>query len=131
MIFDEPTAVLTPEESAQLFESLRSVVAAEGRVVVLVSHKLNEVLSATDDIIIMRNGAVVDRLVTSEADAPTLARGMVGREVSLRDENLAPGAGLNGADSEVVAERSSRTQAALRCCRSEMLSGMPVVVFVT
>jgi len=108
VIFDEPTAVLTPEESAQLFESLRSVVAAEGRVVVLVSHKLNEVLSATDDIIIMRNGAVVDRLVTSEADAPTLARGMVGREVSLRDENLAPGAGLNGADSEVVAERSKQ-----------------------
>ena len=88
MIFDEPTAVLTPEESAQLFESLRSVVAAEGRVVVLVSHKLNEVLNATDDIIIMRNGAVVDRLVTSEADAPTLARGWsaarfhCGRELS-------------------------------------------------
>ena len=108
VIFDEPTAVLTPEESAQLFESLRSVVAAEGRVVVLVSHKLNEVLSATDDITIMRNGAVVDRLVTSEADAPTLARGMVGRDVSLRDENAALGAGLNGADSEVAAEPSKQ-----------------------
>ncbi len=107
VIFDEPTAVLTPEESTQLFESLRSVVAAEGRVVVLVSHKLNEVLSATDDITIMRNGAVVDRLVTSEADASTLARGMVGREVSLRDE-AALGAGLNRADSEAAAERSKQ-----------------------
>ena len=91
VIFDEPTSVLTPDESIQLFESLREVVAAEGRAVVLVSHKLDEVLAATDEITIMRQGAVVDRLQTAGADAPTLARGMVGREVSLRSERAAFG----------------------------------------
>ncbi len=91
VIFDEPTSVLTPDESIQLFESLREVVAAEGRAVVLVSHKLDEVLAATDEITIMRQGAVVDRLQTAGADAPTLARGMVGREVALRSERAAFG----------------------------------------
>ena len=91
VIFDEPTSVLTPEESEQLFTSLRDVVAAEGRAVVLVSHKLDEVLRATDDITIMRQGAVVERIPTTDADAPTLARAMVGREVSLRSERAAFG----------------------------------------
>ena len=91
VIFDEPTSVLTPEESVQLFASLRQVVADEGRAVVLVSHKLDEVLHATDDITIMRQGKVVDRLLAADADAPTLARGMVGRDVSLRSERAALG----------------------------------------
>jgi len=91
VIFDEPTSVLTPEESVQLFVSLRQVVADEGRAVVLVSHKLDEVLHATDDISIMRQGKVVDAMLAVDADAPTLARGMVGREVSLRSERAALG----------------------------------------
>ena len=91
VIFDEPTSVLTPEESEQLFESLRHVVAAESRAVVLVSHKLDEVLHATDDITIMRQGRVVDQRRSGDADAPTLARAMVGREVSLRSERAALG----------------------------------------
>jgi ABC-type uncharacterized transport system ATPase subunit len=91
VIFDEPTSVLTPEESMQLFASLRQVVADEGRAVVLVSHKLDEVLHAADDISIMRQGRVVNQLLASEADAPTLARNMVGRDVSLRSERAAFG----------------------------------------
>ncbi|MFW2335007.1 ABC transporter ATP-binding protein [Ilumatobacter sp.] len=104
VIFDEPTSVLTPEESVQLFESLRQVVAAEDRAVVLVSHKLDEVLHATDDISIMRQGRVVDRLLASDADAPTLARGMVGREVSLRSESAALGVLVVGDDGVAPAE---------------------------
>ena len=91
VIFDEPTSVLTPEESEQLFESLRYVVAAESRTVVLVSHKLDEVLHATDDITIMRQGKVVDQRRSADANAPILARAMVGREVSLRSERAALG----------------------------------------
>ncbi|MCP3853968.1 MAG: ABC transporter ATP-binding protein [Actinomycetia bacterium] len=91
VIFDEPTSVLTPEESAQLFESFREVVTAEGRAVVLVSHKLDEVLAATDEITIMRQGRVVEHLDTGSADARVLARAMVGREVSLRAERAALG----------------------------------------
>jgi len=91
LIFDEPTSVLTPAESIQLFEVLRHVVEEENRAVALVSHKLDEVLRATDEITIMRAGAVVARIPTEEADAPILARAMVGREVSLRSGAAALG----------------------------------------
>ena len=101
LVFDEPTSVLTPEESEQLFTTLREVVAAEGRAVVLVSHKLDEVLRATDDVTIMRQGRVVARMPTAEADARSLARAMVGRDVSLRSERAAFGlAAVDDADRE-------------------------------
>ena len=105
LVFDEPTSVLTPEESEQLFRTLREVVEAEGRAVVLVSHKLDEVLHATDEITIMRQGRVVDRRPTYEADARGLARAMVGREVSLRSERAAFGlAEGDGEDREPAAD---------------------------
>ena len=91
IIFDEPTSVLTPEESEQLFTTLRQVVHDENRAVALVSHKLDEVLSATDDITIMRRGRVVDEVRTDDADAASLATAMVGRTVSLRSERVALG----------------------------------------
>ena len=91
LIFDEPTSVLTPAESDRLFEVLRQAVLKENRAVALVSHKLDEILHATDEITIMRTGAVVARMTTASADAPTLARAMVGREVSLRSEASALG----------------------------------------
>ena len=81
LILDEPTSVLTPEESEQLFDSLRKVVGEENRAVALVSHRLSEVLNATDRITIMRNGAVIDRCLTENTDVNSLARAMVGREV--------------------------------------------------
>ena len=91
LIFDEPTSVLTPGESERLFDVLRLAVREENRAVALVSHKLDEILHATDEVTIMRAGAVVKRMATSAADAPMLARAMVGREVSLRSEASALG----------------------------------------
>jgi len=91
LIFDEPTSVLTPGESERLFDVLRLAVREENRAVALVSHKLDEILHATDEVTIMRAGSVVRRMETSEADAPMLARAMVGREVSLRSEASALG----------------------------------------
>lgn len=91
VILDEPTSVLTPGESQQLFAVLRRVTESEHKAVALVSHKLDEVLAATDRVTIMRAGAVVDRRDTTEADAPGLARAMVGRPVSLRSEGAALG----------------------------------------
>ncbi len=91
VVFDEPTSVLTPDESLQLFAALRHVVAAENRAVVLVSHKLDEVLASTDEITIMRQGRVVDRRPTAGTAARQLATAMVGREVSLRAERAALG----------------------------------------
>jgi len=105
LIFDEPTSVLTPDESQQLFKSLRTMVASEGKSVVLVSHKLDEVLRTTDDVTIMRQGRVVDTMDTSETTAPALARSMVGREVSLRSERAA----LGHIDLDVPAEAPTVT----------------------
>lgn len=92
VILDEPTSVLTPAESEQLFVTLRDVVAREGRAVALVSHKLAEILHATDVVTIMRQGRVVDHHPTATTDAGSLARAMVGRAVSLRGEAAALGA---------------------------------------
>lgn len=92
VILDEPTSVLTPQESEQLFHTLREVVAREGRAVALVSHKLAEILHATDVVTIMRQGAVVHHHPTSEATPESLARAMVGRHVSLRGAAAALGA---------------------------------------
>jgi len=91
IVFDEPTSMLTPAESEQLFTVLRTAVAAEGRAVALVSHKLDEILHATDEVTIMRSGCVVDRLHTPDATASVLAQAMVGRPVSLRSEAAALG----------------------------------------
>ena len=105
LIFDEPTSVLTPEESEQLFATLRVVVAEQNRAVALVSHKLDEVLSASDEVTIMRRGEVVDRMPIAEADAQKLATAMVGRAVSLRSERVGLGvvdATLAGAEIPVT-----------------------------
>ncbi len=67
LIFDEPTSVLTLAESDELFAVLRRVVKEEGRAVVLISHKLDEILHATDRVTIMRNGRVVGCIETRSA----------------------------------------------------------------
>jgi simple sugar transport system ATP-binding protein len=91
LVLDEPTSVLTIAESQELFSVLRRVVAEEGRAVVLISHKLDEILHATDRVSIMRNGRIVARRRTRDTDAHELAREMLGREVSLRGEAAAIG----------------------------------------
>lgn len=133
VIFDEPTSVLTPEESQQLFASFRDVVAAEGRAVVLVSHKLDEVLTATDDITIMRQGLVVDRTSTVATDAASLARAMVGRDVSLRSERAAlglavlPDADPSEADQEPVAVTDSTPALRISDATARVGRGVPVL----
>ena len=86
LIFDEPTAVLTPQESEQLFEALRTL-AAQNTAIVFISHKLDEVMALSDEIAVLHKGRVVadtraDR-IQSKAE---LARLMVGREVILQVE---------------------------------------------
>jgi len=91
VIFDEPTSVLTPGESEQLFDVLRLAVEREGKAVALVSHKLDEIRRATDVVTILRRGRVVDSMPTADAQANSLAQAMVGRPVSLRSEAAALG----------------------------------------
>ena len=82
LILDEPTAVLTPQETTKLLATLRSL-AGEGRSIIIVTHKLHEIIEVADRVTIMRDGrtvATVDKDATTEAE---LARLMVGRDVAL------------------------------------------------
>jgi simple sugar transport system ATP-binding protein len=83
LILDEPTAVLTPPEVAGLFDVLRALKAA-GKAVIIVTHKLREVMDISDRVIVLRDGRVVGTLTTSETSEAALARLMVGRDVLLR-----------------------------------------------
>ena len=89
LILDEPTSVLTMAESQDLFDVLRRVVQEEGRAVVLISHKLDEILNATDRVTIMRAGRVAALVNTHETNAHELAHEMLGRDVSLRSDEAA------------------------------------------
>jgi simple sugar transport system ATP-binding protein len=82
LILDEPTAVLTPQETAEIFVVLRRL-AAEGTSIVFISHKLYEVLEIADTITVIRRGRVVGHADPKTATEETLAEMMVGREVSL------------------------------------------------
>ncbi len=83
LILDEPTGVLTPQESTELFRVLRELVKS-GKTIIFISHKLHEVLEISDRITVMRRGKVVGELVTAETNEEEIARLMVGREVLLR-----------------------------------------------
>jgi ABC-type uncharacterized transport system ATPase subunit len=85
LILDEPTAVLTPQEVEEFFTILRRM-REQGKTVIIITHKLSEVLAISDDVTVMRDGRVVGRVKTSETNAAELARMMVGRDVLLRVE---------------------------------------------
>jgi len=83
VILDEPTGVLTPQESKELFSVLRDLVKS-GKTIIFISHKLREVLEISDRITVMRRGKVVGHLVTKDTTEQEIATLMVGREVLLR-----------------------------------------------
>jgi general nucleoside transport system ATP-binding protein len=79
LILDEPTAVLTPQEVEQLFESLRRL-QQQGLSVIFISHKLNEVMAITNRVTVLRQGQVIGAVDTANTSPAELARMMVGRE---------------------------------------------------
>jgi ABC-type uncharacterized transport system ATPase subunit len=83
LILDEPTAVLTPQESQELFAVMRSL-RASGRSMLFITHKLGEVLDIADRITVLRQGEVVGTTVPAETDEGRLATMMVGRSVNFR-----------------------------------------------
>ena len=93
LVLDEPTAVLSPPEVKELWAVLRRLRDAGGTIV-LITHRLDEVIEISDTITVMRAGETVDRLKTAETTPAQIARAMVGREVTLssRDEAAALGA---------------------------------------
>ncbi len=80
LILDEPTAVLTPQESVQLFAALRTMVK-QGMSIIFISHKLAETFSVADRVVVLRRGELVGTFDTSETSAVELAQAMVGRQL--------------------------------------------------
>lgn len=105
LVLDEPTSVLTRAESQELFAVLRSVVRDEHRAVVLISHKLDEILHATDEITILRSGKVTAHTRSENTTAESLARDMIGRTIDLRADTVA----ALGFGSEAVEEAVEET----------------------
>ena len=89
LILDEPTAVLTPQESETLFATLRQMVAA-GLAIIFISHKLDEVLRISHRIAVLRGGRLIAVLPAAGADKPLLAEAMVGRSVEMPHREAAP-----------------------------------------
>ncbi len=81
LVLDEPTAVLTPQEADQLFETLR-IMAREGHTVIVITHKLQEVMKVADRVTVLRGGRSIATVSTTEANPRSLAGLMVGREVA-------------------------------------------------
>ncbi|CAN5172781.1 ABC transporter ATP-binding protein [soil metagenome] len=88
LILDEPTAVLTPQETLQLFETLRRL-RALGTTIILITHKLKEVMSLCDAVTVMRAGQVVQTTLIAETSPEDLAQAMVGRKVNLGRTSMA------------------------------------------
>lgn len=85
LILDEPTAVLTPGEAESLFNILKAM-KEDGKSIIIITHKLNEVLEISDRVYIMRKGRHVDTLLTKETDGHELACKMVGQQINLEIE---------------------------------------------
>lgn len=83
LILDEPTAVLTPQESLSLFEQIKEL-KSKGHTILFISHKLDEVLNVSDEIVIMRKGKVVNTFENKNITKEELAKNMIGKEVLLK-----------------------------------------------
>jgi len=85
LILDEPTAVLTPQETEKLFAVVRNM-KKDGKTVIIITHKLHEVLSISDRVAILRKGTYIDTVKTAEATQESLTEMMVGKKVELNIE---------------------------------------------
>lgn len=89
LILDEPTAVLTPQETEKLFAVLRRM-RDDGKSIIIITHKMHEVLSVSDRVAILRRGEYIDTVITKETNEAQLTEMMVGKKVSLNIERPEP-----------------------------------------
>ncbi len=89
LILDEPTAVLTPQETEKLFAVLRRM-RSDGKSIIIITHKMHEVLSVSDRVAILRRGEYIDTVVTKETSEAELTEMMVGKKVSLNIDRTEP-----------------------------------------
>ena len=128
LILDEPTGVLTPQETDRLFEILRAL-KDEGVTVILITHKLREILAITDTVSVMRRGEMVAHRPTSETSREELAELMVGRKVLFQVDKAPASAGapvLDVAGLRIVdADGVARSTASASKSRPARSSGSP------
>ena len=89
LILDEPTAVLTPQETEKLFAVLRRM-RSDGKSIIIITHKMHEVLSVSDRVAILRRGEYIDTVITKETSEAELTEMMVGKKVSLNIDRTEP-----------------------------------------
>ena len=89
LILDEPTAVLTPQETEKLFAALRNM-KKDGKSIIIITHKLHEVLEISDRVVILRKGKNVGNVATKDATEQSLTELMVGEKIDLHIERTAP-----------------------------------------
>lgn len=106
LILDEPTAVLTPQETEKLFSVIRNM-KADGKAVIIITHKLHEVLSISDRVAILRKGEYVGDIATKDADEAKLTEMMVGEKVELNIERPEPVNPVKRLDIEHLTVRSA------------------------
>jgi general nucleoside transport system ATP-binding protein len=122
LIMDEPTGVLTPQETDELFVVLRGLVA-QGKTIIFITHKLREVLELSDRVTVMQRGKVVGNLMTRDTSQEEIARLMVGREVLLRVDKSPAHPGEVLLRVEDIMADSERGLAALRGVSFEVRGG--------
>ena len=122
LILDEPTGVLTPQETNELFVVLRDLVKA-GKTIIFISHKLREVLEISDRITVMRRGKVVGHLITKDTNQAEIATAMVGRAVLLRVEKKPAKPGAVSFRVENLTALSDRGVQALKGVSFELRQG--------
>jgi len=124
LILDEPTAVLTPAEVGTLFTVMKSLAAA-GCTILLVTHKLNEVMAVSDRITVLRNGRVAERLVTADTTPDAIVRAMTGQHVTLQrpKQPREPGAPKLEARGLIVEQHGRRVvdDVSLTVCGGEIV----------
>ncbi|MGZ8378716.1 MAG: ABC transporter ATP-binding protein [Gemmatirosa sp.] len=121
LILDEPTAVLSPPEVRELWTVLRGL-AAEGGTVVLITHKLDEVVEISDTITVMRAGTTVERIRTADTTPQAIARAMVGRDVTLALDVIGMGDELHADGGE---RRAASGESAPRTSGTPTSEGSP------
>jgi simple sugar transport system ATP-binding protein len=122
LILDEPTGVLTPQESKELFGVLKDLVKT-GKTIIFISHKLREVLEISDRITVMRRGKVVGHLTTRDTNEEEIATMMVGREVLLRVDKKPAQPGNVAFKVEGLTANSDRGVPALKGISFELRQG--------
>ena len=123
LILDEPTAVLTPPEAERLFEMLRGLAESSNRAVIFISHKLDEVITASDQVTVLRAGSRVNTLRTVDCNQELLAEMMIGRHLDTQPAPPAKDLGPAVLVGKRIVVRNDRGLPALENIDLELRSG--------